>query len=77
MWSLTGNMTEGSMMGVEREEYVEVMQNYSYQREDRTLHMTKGEILMLLKRSTGDWWQVGQLRLSFLINWSAIMVDDF
>ncbi|XP_071548060.1 uncharacterized protein [Panulirus ornatus] len=51
-------MTEGSMMGVEREEYVEVLQNYSYQRDDRTLRMTKGEILMLLKRSTSDWWQV-------------------
>ncbi|XP_042218528.1 uncharacterized protein LOC121863788 isoform X2 [Homarus americanus] len=51
-------MTEGYTMGVEREEYVEVMHDYSYQRDDRTLHMTKGEILMLLKRSTTDWWQV-------------------
>ncbi|XP_045585070.1 uncharacterized protein [Procambarus clarkii] len=57
-YEISGNMTEGNTMGVEREEYVEVVQDYSYQRDDRTFHMTKGEILMLLKRSTSDWWQV-------------------
>ncbi|XP_063607320.1 serine/arginine repetitive matrix protein 2-like isoform X4 [Penaeus indicus] len=51
-------MTEGSMKGVENEEFVEAMHDYSYQWEDRTLSMTKGEIFMLIKRATPDWWQV-------------------
>lgn len=55
----TGDMTEGSMKGVENEEFVEAMHDYSYQWEDRTLSMTKGEIFMLIKRASPDWWQVG------------------
>ncbi|XP_027234893.2 uncharacterized protein [Penaeus vannamei] len=51
-------MTEGSMKGVENEEFVEAMHDYSYQWEDRTLSMTKGEIFMLIKRASPDWWQV-------------------
>lgn len=54
-----GDMTEGSMKGVENEEFVEAMHDYSYQWEDRTLSMTKGEIFMLIKRASPDWWQVG------------------
>ncbi|KAK4320023.1 hypothetical protein Pmani_009092 [Petrolisthes manimaculis] len=50
-------MSEGRNVGT-CEEYVKATQDYSYQRDDRTLHMYKGEIFMLLRRSTPDWWQV-------------------
>ncbi|XP_042862271.1 rho GTPase-activating protein 12-like isoform X2 [Penaeus japonicus] len=51
-------MTEGSMKGVETEEFVEATHDYSYQRDDRTFSMTKGEIFLLIKRASPDWWQV-------------------
>lgn len=54
-----GDMTEGSMKGVETEEFVEATHDYSYQRDDRTFSMTKGEIFLLIKRASPDWWQVG------------------
>ncbi|XP_042862274.1 uncharacterized protein LOC122247246 isoform X5 [Penaeus japonicus] len=53
-----GDMTEGSMKGVETEEFVEATHDYSYQRDDRTFSMTKGEIFLLIKRASPDWWQV-------------------
>lgn len=40
-------------------EYVEVLHDYKYQaRDHRTICMRKGDIYMILKKSTNDWWQV-------------------
>ncbi|KAK7070929.1 hypothetical protein SK128_012126, partial [Halocaridina rubra] len=51
-------MTEGSVKGLLEEEYVRVLETYSYQRQGHTYSMEKGELLMLLKRSSDLWWQV-------------------
>ncbi|XP_066943332.1 uncharacterized protein [Macrobrachium rosenbergii] len=51
-------MTEGIRKVSLKEEYVKVLESYSYLYEERPVSIHKDETLLVIRRSNDDWWQV-------------------